>query len=58
MFRLIPLLILIVAIVAIIDVVHSNRDTERKALWIIAIIILPLVGSLLWYLVSRNKIKL
>ena len=49
---------MIVAIVAIIDVVKSNRDTERKALWIIAIIILPLIGSLLWYLVSRDKIKL
>jgi|EndMetStandDraft_4_1072995.scaffolds.fasta_scaffold1714576_2 hypothetical protein len=57
MVRLLPLLILIVQIVTIIDVVKSNRDTERKVLWILGIIFLPLLGSLAWYLVSRNVLK-
>jgi hypothetical protein len=57
MVRLLPLLILIVQIVTIIDVVKSNLDTERKVLWILGIIFLPLLGSLAWYLVSRNVLK-
>ena len=58
MFRILPLLIIIIQIVAIVDVVQTHRDTERKVLWIIAIIILPVIGSLAWYLVSRGKLKL
>lgn len=58
MVRILPLLILIIQIVAIIDVVRSNRDTERKILWILGIIFLPVLGSIAWYLVSRNVIKL
>lgn len=58
MVRILPLLILIIQIVAIIDVVKSNRDTERKILWILGIIFLPVLGSIAWYLVSRNVIKL
>jgi hypothetical protein len=57
MFRIIPVLILVVQIIAIIDVVKSNRDTERKALWIIGIIVLPIIGSIAWYLVSRDKVR-
>jgi hypothetical protein len=57
MVRILPLLIIIIQVVAIIDVVKSNRDTERKVLWILVIIFLPVLGSIAWYLVSRNVIK-
>jgi hypothetical protein len=57
MFRIIPVLIVVIQVIAIIDVVKSNRDNERKALWIIGIIVLPIIGSIAWYLVSRDKIK-
>ena len=57
MFRIIPVLVVLIQVIAIIDVVKSNRDNERKALWIIGIILLPIIGSVAWYLVSRNKIK-
>jgi hypothetical protein len=58
MIRIIPILIIIIQVVAIVDVARSNRDTERKALWILAIIFLPILGSLAWYVVSRNIIKI
>ena len=57
-FRILPLLIVVIQVIAIVDIIKSNRDTERKALWIIGIIVLPIIGALAWFLVSRNKIKL
>lgn len=58
MVRILSLLVLLIQILAIIDVIKSNRDTERKVLWILGIIFLPLIGSLAWHAVSRNIIKL
>lgn len=57
MYRIISILIFIIVVLAIVDVIRSNRSTEHKVLWILAIIILPLLGSLAWYAVSRNIIK-
>ncbi|HYG19679.1 MAG TPA: PLDc N-terminal domain-containing protein [Ohtaekwangia sp.] len=57
MIRIIPILIIIIQVIAIVDVVKSARDTERKVLWILAIVLLPILGSLAWYVVSRNIIR-
>jgi hypothetical protein len=54
MNNLIGLIVLVLDIVAIIDVVKSNKDTGKKALWIVLIIILPLVGLILYYLMGRK----
>ena len=54
MFRLIPLLIFIIDIVVIVDILKSNKDTEKKILWIIAVIFLPILGPILYYLIGKN----
>ena len=54
MNNLIGLVILVLDIIAIIDVVKSNKDTGKKVLWIVLILILPLVGLILYYLVGRK----
>jgi len=54
MQSLIGLVILVLDIVAIIDCVKSKKDTGKKALWIVLIIILPLVGLILYYLMGRK----
>lgn len=55
MARLISLLILIIDIVAIVDIVKSNKDTEKKVLWIIAVVFLPVLGPVLYYFLGRNR---
>ena len=52
---LLGLAILVLDIIAIIDVVKSAKDTGKKALWIILILILPLAGLILYYLVGKKK---
>ncbi|MBN7796825.1 PLDc N-terminal domain-containing protein [Parahaliea mediterranea] len=46
---IIGLLILIADIWAIINVIQSSADTLKKVLWIVAILILPVVGLVAWF---------
>jgi hypothetical protein len=55
MFRLIPFLILVLDIVVILDIIKSNKDGEKKLLWIVAVIFLPVLGPILWFLLGKNK---
>jgi hypothetical protein len=55
MARVISFIILIIDIIVIIDIVKSNKDTERKILWIIAVVFLPLLGPVLYYLVGKRR---
>lgn len=56
MGRLISLLILIVDILVIIDILRSNKETEKKILWIIAVVFLPILGPILYYFIGKNKL--
>ncbi|HLT72857.1 MAG TPA: PLDc N-terminal domain-containing protein [Cyclobacteriaceae bacterium] len=58
MGRLGTILIIVIDVLAVMDVLRSNRETERKVIWILIIIVLPLLGPLAWYLVSRKIINL
>jgi len=55
MGRLISFMILVIDIVVIVDIVKSNKDTEKKILWIIAVVFLPLLGPVLYYFIGKNK---
>ena len=54
MVNLIGLVILVLDIVAIVDCVKSNADRGKKALWIILILLLPVVGMILYFLLGRK----
>ncbi len=47
------LIVLILDIVAIIEIVGSSRDTMSKAIWIAAIVFMPVVGLILYYFFGR-----
>jgi Phospholipase_D-nuclease N-terminal len=54
MIRLIPLLILVIDVLAIVDIVKSSKDNEKKILWIVVVIFLPVLGPILYYLLGRK----
>jgi hypothetical protein len=56
MGRLISLLILIIDILVIVDILRSNKETEKKILWIIAVVFLPVLGPILYYFIGKNKL--
>ncbi|MGC1240932.1 MAG: PLDc N-terminal domain-containing protein [Chryseosolibacter sp.] len=55
MGELISLIILIIDVIVIFDIVKSNKNTEKKVLWIIAVVFLPLLGPLLYYFLGKRN---
>jgi hypothetical protein len=51
---LLSLVILVLDIIAIIDVIKGSMDTVKKVLWIVLIILLPVIGLILYYLLGRK----
>jgi hypothetical protein len=54
MGRIIYFLILVIDVIVIYDIVKSNKDTEKKILWIIAVVLLPVLGPLLYYFIGKK----
>lgn len=55
MYRLISLLTLVIDIVVIVDIVRGRLTNDRKILWVIVVVLLPLVGPILYYLLEKNR---
>ena len=50
------LLILAGDIWAILNILQSSVSNEKKLLWIIVVVLLPLLGLILWYFLGpRNR---
>lgn len=52
---IVGLIILALDIWAIIQIVQGGGPTERKILWIVLILVLPVVGLILWLLMGRRR---
>ena len=49
------LIVLVLDIIAILDAIKSSMDTGKKALWIILILVLPVVGMVLYFLIGKKQ---
>lgn len=43
------LLVLVADVWAIVSIFQSGASNEKKALWIVLVVLLPVVGMVLWY---------
>ena len=43
------LLILVADVWAIINIVQSSESAGMKALWVVLVLVLPLIGLVIWY---------
>jgi hypothetical protein len=55
MIRLIGLLIVVADVLVVVDIINSNKDTEKKILWVIAVVFLPVLGPVLYLVMGRNR---
>jgi len=55
MGALIGLAVLVLDIIAIVDALKSQPTTGKKALWVILVIVLPIVGMVLYFLLGKKK---
>jgi hypothetical protein len=51
---IVGLIILAFDIWAIIQILQGRGATEKKVLWIIVILVLPVIGLILWLLMGRK----
>ena len=51
----IGLIILILDIIALVDILKSSMDTGKKILWILLIIVLPVIGMVLYFLIGKKQ---
>jgi len=49
------LLVLAADVWAIINIAQSSVSNEKKALWIVLVVVLPLVGLILWYFLGPKS---
>ena len=49
---IVGLLILIADVWAIVNIAQSGASTGKKALWIVLVLVLPVLGLVLWFLLG------
>lgn len=54
LYGVVGLVVLILDIFAILEVLKSGLDTAMKAVWILVILLLPVVGMILWFVFGRK----
>lgn len=58
LFVIVPFVALALDVFAIVDIAIIDERRVRalnKALWIIIVLLLPIVGAILWFLVGRDR---
>ena len=55
MNTLLGLIILILDIIAIVDCLKSDASTGKKLLWILLVVILPVIGMILYFILGKKK---
>jgi hypothetical protein len=53
-YSILGVLVLILDIIAIVSVLSGRSSVERKVLWTLVVLILPVVGMVLYYLVGKT----
>lgn len=54
MYEMLGVLIFVLDIVAIVDCIQSSMDSMKKLLWVLLILVLPVVGMLLYFILAKK----
>jgi len=49
------ILVLIADVWAIINIIQSSTNTDRKVLWTVLVVLLPVLGFILWYFLGPKS---
>ena len=58
MYSLLGLIILVLDIIAIVSILKSGADTGTKLLWVVLVILLPVIGMVLYFLMGPGRRKI
>ncbi len=57
MYSLIGLVVLVLDVIALVSVLQSGAPTANKILWALLIILLPVLGMILYFLMGPGRRK-
>jgi hypothetical protein len=57
MYGLFGTLVFILDIIAIVSIVKSSADTGTKLLWIVLVVLLPVIGMVLYFVMGPGRRK-
>lgn len=57
MYSLIWVVVAVLDVIALISVLKSSADTGTKILWIVLVLLLPLLGMVLYFLMGPGRRK-
>jgi len=55
-YSLLGLLILVLDIIAILNIVQSGMTLAMKIVWALIVLILPVIGMILWFLIGSKRV--
>jgi hypothetical protein len=55
MFSIVGLLVLVLDIIALVSLLKSGADTATKILWLLLIVLLPVLGMILYFLLGPGR---
>lgn len=55
MYPLLGLVVLVLDVFAIVDCLKTHKDTGKIVLWIVLILVLPVIGMILYFLLGRSQ---
>jgi hypothetical protein len=55
MFSLVGLLILVLDVIALVSLLKSGADATTKILWLLLIVLLPVLGMILYFVMGPGR---
>ena len=53
---LLMLIVIVIPLIALIDILKSNfREGVNKIVWILVVLLLPVLGSILYFIIGRSQ---
>jgi phospholipase D-like protein len=56
-FSFVSLVILVLDVIALVSLLKSGADAPTKILWVLLIVLLPLLGMVLYFLIGPGRRK-
>ncbi|MCC6598582.1 MAG: PLDc N-terminal domain-containing protein [Alphaproteobacteria bacterium] len=55
-YGLLGLVVLVLDIIAIVNIIQSGLDPVMKLVWVLLVLVLPVVGMALWFIIGSKKV--
>lgn len=53
-YGIVGLVVLVLWIIAILDIVKSGMDSAKTLIWILVVLLLPVIGTILWFVIGKK----